>query len=290
MSLPDSPGMTADAWTRRHIIHGSFQGAVCLDEWTNLDMTQYVLLNTLTYSGTQFIVSGDANQMGACFSSFRGVPVDTDQIEQSQFFFDLCGGTRCILTECKRSDKSLFDWYTSIAEGGSRFELDIKEQVKQAKKDFPRRDHARWHLCISHAKRKAINRREMLRLKPADAVFYPRVAAPGMTSEPQDLWIWPGVQLYACTRSVTKGLRNGVLYTVEVVGETTLLEGGLSLTKEEVSKYLRPSFAQTYHSSQGLTLEGRVQLCDSGHNHFTSRMLLMGMSRGRGHELVQVCD
>ena len=130
----------------------------------------------------------------------------------------------------------------------------------------------------------------MLRLKPADGVFYPRVAAPGMTSEPQDLWLWPGARVYACTRSVTKGLRNGMLYNVEAVGETTTLEGGISLSKEEVSKYLRPSFAQTYHSSQGLTLEGRVQLCDSAHKHFTTRMLLMGLSRGRAAELLQVCD
>ena len=271
-------------------MHGSFTGAVWLDEWTTLDMAQYVLLNALTYNSMQFIVSGDANQMGACFSSFRGIPIDMDQIGQSQFFHDLCGGTRCILTECKRSDKDLFDWYTSISEGGSRFEMDVKEQVKQAKRDFPHKDHARWHLCISHAKRKAINRRAMLRLTPADAVFYPRVAAPGMTSEPQDLWLWPGTQVYACTRSVTKGLRNGMLYTVEAVGDTTVLEGGISLSREEVSKYLRPSFAQTYQSSQGLTLEGRVQLCESGHKHFTSRMLLMGLSRARGAELVQVCD
>ena len=95
-------------------------------------------------------------------------------------------------------------------------------------------------------------------------------------------------QVYACTRSVTKGLRNGMLYAVESVGDSTVLEGGIGLSKEEVSKYLRPSFAQTYHSSQGLTLEGRVQLCDSTHQHFTTRMLLMGMSRGRSADLVQV--
>ena len=96
--------------------------------------------------------------------------------------------------------------------------------------------------------------------------------------------------MFACTRSVTKGLRNGTLCTVESVGETTVLECGATLTKEEVSKYLRPSYAQTYHSSQGLTLEGRVQLCDTTHKHFTSRMLLMGLSRARATGLVQLCE
>ena len=80
-----------------------------------------------------------------------------------------------------------------------------------------------------------------------------------------------------------------MLYTIESVGVTTVIEG-TAFTKEEVSKYLRPSFAQTYHSSQGLTLEGRVQLCDTTHKHFTSRMLLMGLSKARTAELVQVCE
>ena len=202
-----------------------------------------------------------------------------------------------MLTECKRSDKTLFKWFTSIGEGGSRFDLTLAQQVKEARRDFPKRGDARWHLCISHAKRKAINRREMLRLKPVDAMFYPKVAAPGMTSEPQDLWLWPGIEVFACTRSVTKGLKNGMLYTImsvaapEGLGEqTTILEGNILLSKEDVSKYLRPSFAQTYASSQGLTLEGRVQLCDSGNKHFTSRMLLMGLSRAREASLVQVSD
>jgi hypothetical protein len=82
-----------------------------------------------------------------------------------------------------------------------------------------------------------------------------------------------------------------MLYTVESVGDFTTLEGiTVALTKEEVSKYLRPSFAQVYHSAQGLTLQGRVQLCDTAHTHFTSRMLLVGLSRATNADLVQVCD
>jgi hypothetical protein len=104
------------------------------------------------------------------------------------------------------------------------------------------------------------------------------------------MWVWKGFEAFACLRSVTKGLRNGMLYTVEDVQENSLKVGGATLTLEEASKYLRPSFAQTYASSQGLTLEGRVQLCDSGHRMFTSRMLLMGLSRARSFDLVQVCD
>ena len=118
----------------------------------------------------------------------------------------------------------------------------------------------------------------------------PRVLTTGQTNAPQDMWIRPGMELFACVRSVTRGLRNGMLYTLESVQEKSLIIGGATLTFEEASMWLRPSFGQTYASSQGLTLEGPVQLCDSGHRNFTSRMLLMGMSRARSYDLVQVCD
>ena len=131
--------MTSDAWTKRHILHGTYTGAVWLDGWTTLDAGQYVLRNALTFGSCQFIISRDQNQMGSCFSSCRGIPVDGDQIGESQFFHALCGGTRCVLTECKRSDETLFDWFASLGEKGSRFDLTLAEQVKQARRDFPKR-------------------------------------------------------------------------------------------------------------------------------------------------------
>jgi len=154
---------TADAFTRRHVCHGTYAGAIWLDEYSTLDFQQYCLLNALTYNGCQFVVSGDVNQMGACFSSFRGIPVDSDEIAQSSFFYQLCGAHVCRLTECRRSDRPLFDWYTSVGAGGSRHGLPLAEQVRQARAAFPAAGRARWHLVVSHFKRLAINRREMLR-------------------------------------------------------------------------------------------------------------------------------
>ena len=73
----------------------------------------------------------------------------------------------------------------------------------------------------------------MLRFKPADSVFYPRVDAPGMTSEPQDMFLWPNIQVCACTRSLTNSLRYITIYSIVSVGEDTVLDGDF-LTKEEV--------------------------------------------------------
>ena len=111
------------------------------------------------------------------------------------------------------------------------------------------------------------------------------------------MWLGPGAEVYACVRSITKGLRNGMLYKIEKVGEQTILEsppsagvGDIALTKEEASKLLRPSFAQTYAGSQAVTLQGRVELCDTTSPRFTTKMLLMGLSRATAYHLVQVVD
>ena len=76
--------------------------------------------------------------MGACFSTFPGVPIEADEIGQSNFFFDLCAGHRCILTTCHRADKPLYDWYTSLSQGGSREKMTIAEQVRDANCFFQR--------------------------------------------------------------------------------------------------------------------------------------------------------
>ena len=129
----------------------------------------------------------------------------------------------------------------------------------------------------------------MLKHKPENAVLYPKVCDTGMTCETQDLWLWVGCQVYACCRSVVKGLRNGALYTVQTVGDVTTLEdNGHSFSASEVSKYFRCSYAQTYASSQGATLDGIVELLDVDSPHFTTKALFMAMSRARDVHLLQI--
>ena len=65
------------------------------------------------------------------------------QIGRSQFFHSLCRGTRCVLSERKRSNQIFFDLFSFLGEGGSRFDLSLAEQVKQARRDFPKRGDAR---------------------------------------------------------------------------------------------------------------------------------------------------
>ena len=71
-------GQTCDAFTRTHAINGSFAGGgIWLDEHTVLDVQQYTLLNAMYFGeNTQLIKSDNHAQMGACFPTFRGVPIE----------------------------------------------------------------------------------------------------------------------------------------------------------------------------------------------------------------------
>ena len=44
------------------------------------------------------------------------------------------------------------------------------------------------------------------------------------------MWVWPGLDLLGCVALEKNGIRNGVAYTIEALGEDTVkLEGGIEL-------------------------------------------------------------
>ena len=51
---------------------------------------------------------------------------------------------------------------------------------------------------------------------------------------------------------------------------------------------MRLQYAVTYASAQGLTIRGLLALHDTGHQHFTWRMLYVGLSRATGRDRVVV--
>ena len=67
-------------------------------------------------------------------------------------------GARLTLTESCRSDPVLFDWYSSLAPGGSRYDLPWAEVLAQARAAFPAKGRADYHLCLSHNTRRRVNK------------------------------------------------------------------------------------------------------------------------------------
>ncbi len=54
------------------------------------------------------------------------------------------------------------------------------------------------------------------------------------------------------------------------------------------AKQLRMTHALTYACVEGLTLPGRLRLCDADHRNFCWRKLNVGLSRGTAADLVEV--
>ena len=104
------------------------------------------------------------------------------------------------------------------------------------------------------------------------------------TNAPQTMRVWPGLRLVGAGGKVQKG----VFVTVSEVGERVSLESGQSFEPRELLKHTRLCSAITYASVQGLTLRGRVWLCDVDSPHFTMKHLYMGCSRATSSELVSV--
>ena len=93
---------------------------------------------------------------------------------------------------------------------------------------------------------------------------------------PQTMRVWPGLKLIGAGGRVTKGI---YVHVAEVGPEKIVLDGGDSFTHTALLKHTRLRHAITYASCQGLTLEGRVFLCDTESPHFTLRHLYVGTSR-----------
>ena len=195
------------------------------------------------------------------------------------------------LTECRRADGVLFDFYSSLIAGGSRFDLPLGASVLEARALFHHEGPVRWNLVISHAKRIQLNRRLNVHFSEGKEVTRLRVTGAALRGNAQQcLLLWPGLQLLGCGGVA----RNQVLYTIARIDgehEELWLEGlEKSLSFAQVKSCLRLSFAQTYASVQGTEYTEALRLHDCRHKFFTRKHLFVGLSRSRSGALVSLVD
>ena len=273
-------GVTADHWVRRHVMHGAPKCDVLwIDEISQLDVGLWLQINKLA-STMQFLLSGDFNQFSPLGNTFRGSTVSESAFEDSGLLHTLSGGNKVVLTTCRRSEAVLFDFYSSLIAGGSRFELRVADAVRHARVYFPDTAPARWNLVISHQRRIRINRSYNDREASPEAVTLEVKGKAAHGNAAQTMKLWPGIQLLGCVSSEKKGMRNGCLYTVESVGaDAVKLEGLGSFTFEQTTLWLRLSYAQTYASCQGTEFTESLCLWDVAHKSCSMRHLFVGMSR-----------
>jgi hypothetical protein len=268
------------------VLHGA---ATCdyvwLDEVSQVDVCLLRQIGKLAFTPMRFLLSGDFNQFPPINNCWKGTPVPEDALERSALLHTLAGGNRCALTQCRRRDRRLFDYYSSLIPGGSRFELPLRDCVAQARALFVHHGPARWNLVISHRKRVQINRELNQAWAPLDAVCLEVSGKPARGNGAQTMLLWPGIQLFGCVAVEKRGIRNGCMYTVETIvaaAETLTLQGlDGELGFDQAKTCMRLSFAQTYASCQGTEFDGSLRLWDCSHQFFTKRHLLVGLSRAK---------
>ena len=169
-------------------------------------------------------------------------------LKESQLLHDLAGGCVHELTE----NRLRFLQYSE--------QVPLRDAVQVAREQFPRRGLPDTCLVIS-------NDRENRRLAPEGAVLLEhRAQGPAGTNQPQTMRLWPGLRLVGAGGKVPKE----------------------SFTPAELLRSTRLCHAITYASCQGLTLRGRVWLCDADNPHFSVKHLYVGASRCTGAELLSV--
>ena len=260
---------TADRFVRRSIRNGSCElDRLVIEEITQLDSSLWADIAELSLNPkVKFLLLGDFRQLPAVLDAFGGAPVTKP------------------LTENHRSDEAIFGFlrYLRVDEAE---EPPLREALQLARERFPRRGQPDTCLVISHANRMRLNEQHNWRLAPAEAVTlrYEGRAAAG-TNAPQTMRVWPGLRLVGAGGKVSKGCFVAV---TEAGPDAVRLDTGERFTHAELLRHTRLCHAITYASCQGLTLQGRVHLCDTSSPHFELRHLYVGASRATSAELLSV--
>ena len=151
----------------------------------------------LALGGVAFVLCGDFSQFPACCECHVGRIVPEGALGQSHMIRDLSGGNILTLTENRRSDQILFDFYTSLSG------RPLAEALQEARIRFPVTSRPATTIVISHARRRFLNMRRNLAEKVPDAVFY-RAQVTGKAG-PQSMWLWPGLAVVGAGGGCQKG-------------------------------------------------------------------------------------
>ena len=280
-NLEDEKAMTLARWT-----HAYGQGiknrpdVVIVDELSFVCPFLYSHMATLLqHAQCQCIFAGDWNQLPPVGNVYLGTPVGT--MRDKPFLKERCGGTRLMLTERRRNDARLFDFYAGL----TRTPMSLADAVALAKQAFPAIEgQSPVNLVGSHSRRVRLNEALQEHFKPAGAVLVnPERASNARKNVPQPMFVWPGLPLICAVRC--GGLRNQWSYIVREIHEThavVIPDKGREPIKiaplSRLADWFRLPFARTYHSAQGLGFD-RVRLWDTEAEYFTLEHLVTGLSR-----------
>ena len=227
-------GCTADHDVRKCVLRVLCPADVMwIDEISQLDAGLWAQLNKLSVTGLRFLLSGYFNQFGPLASSFRGTKVADGALEKSVLLHTLCQGNRVVLTQCQRADQQLVDVYSSLIPGGCRYERQLHKVVAEAREVFGQADYE-CNLCISHRNSMALNKQRNLKIRPTKSFFVKATPKKGQLCQPQDMWLWLGIEMLGCCRAERKGVRNPCLYVATKITTEHVFLKDIKLTHAEL--------------------------------------------------------
>ena len=224
-------------------------------------------------------------------------------MEESRTFMKLCNCLRVLLTENRRAAG---DWehFNRIMTLRPNVDEEPDKWVLRFAERYPwKGEQISYYICLSHKNRMRINKwqNDLEKEHHRDKLFIASYGfVKGCSSQPQDMWVWPGMQLIGGGRTSRKVL-NGVCYIVHSFDDlhlrvTTHPDFGdedeiIELEMREASDNLRLCYAAVYHSCQGRTLKQQhVLLMDTHKKYFTGRHLYVGASRVTSGEYLHVAS
>ena len=87
-----------------------------VDETTQIDIQLWNDISKCILKGIRYVLSGDFRQFQAITEHWCACPVPEGSLEHSDMLFELAGGRYLELIQNRRSDQTLFDFYTRIWE------------------------------------------------------------------------------------------------------------------------------------------------------------------------------
>ena len=274
-------GQTIQSFLHRYVISGTFSTGgkpswLVIDEYSMLGISICSFLAQLLLTDTKFIVIGDEHQLEHPANCWAGEIHSSTKLSTSRLLWEMCGGNMVLLSKCRRSNPELFNIYQSFLPGGCRSDWDVAQQVAYARTQFPRINGvARFNICISHLRRKYINRccwdlakkDRTLKVKFQDELVNA---------------IYPGMPCIgnATVQQITNGAFYQVLgWTNERIEIEDIETKERHTVKPELFSHMHCGFSATYPRMQGRTLTEHTRLWDTSHKHFSKKHLALGISR-----------
>jgi ATP-dependent exoDNAse (exonuclease V) alpha subunit len=263
---------------------------VFIDEVSMMHSYLYGVFQSVrcNFPSIRLFLVGDFRQLEPVLDTWTG------DYQASSSLHWLCDGNRMELTQCRRSDRVLFDAYMNVST------LDIKQ--------FPVVSLSKLHVAYTHKTRKTVNEQCMQAFR-GDSETRLVDADPSDPERSQDITLYVGLPLVCWKTKREKRvvvLANSEIWFVTALGAIQLTiqrlleevdrEAGrdqsqmptLEMLYEEVQSRFRPGYCITVHMSQGKTFRETYTIHDWDFYHMKGRGQYVALSRGSTHDIVQI--